>query len=290
MFKLSVALVIAAACNLIISTWWETPKMSNIRRDNRRLEAKYEILKGKVESAERTLADIKHRDQNIYRPLLGVDTLNLPIVYVDYADTKYEPLLEDEYYGELTVAAWKRMDRLMRSIYYASRALDKTQELADNKAEYSSIVPAIWPIDRTKLKNISSQYGMRHHPTLGITRMHEGIDLTAPIGTAVYATGYGTVSQSQVRNGYGELIEIDHGFGYKTRYAHLSARFVKVGEKVSRGQVIGEVGNTGVSSGPHLHYEVRYRDNTVNPINYFNKDMSAEAYEELMEQVEKSSK
>ena len=290
MFKLSVALVIAAACNLIISTWWETPKMSNIRRDNRRLEAKYEILKGKVESAERTLADIKHRDQNIYRPLLGVDTLNLPIAYVDYADTKYEPLLEDEYYGELTVAAWKRMDRLMRSIYYASRALDKTQELADNKAEYSSIVPAIWPIDRTKLKNISSQYGMRHHPTLGITRMHEGIDLTAPIGTAVYATGYGTVSQSQVRNGYGELIEIDHGFGYKTRYAHLSARFVKVGEKVSRGQVIGEVGNTGVSSGPHLHYEVRYRDNTVNPINYFNKDMSAEAYEELMEQVEKSSK
>lgn len=289
-FKLSVALVIAAACNLIISTWWETPKMSNIRRDNRRLEAKYEILKGKVESAERTLADIKHRDQNIYRPLLGVDTLNLPIAYVDYADTKYEPLLEDEYYGELTVAAWKRMDRLMRSIYYASRALDKTQELADNKAEYSSIVPAIWPIDRTKLKNISSQYGMRHHPTLGITRMHEGIDLTAPIGTAVYATGYGTVSQSQVRNGYGELIEIDHGFGYKTRYAHLSARFVKVGEKVSRGQVIGEVGNTGVSSGPHLHYEVRYRDNTVNPINYFNKDMSAEAYEELMEQVEKSSK
>ena len=290
MFKLSVALVIAAACNLIISTWWETPKMSNIRRDNRRLEAKYEILKGKVESAERTLADIKHRDQNIYRPLLGVDTLHLPIAYVDYADTKYEPLLDDEYYGELTVAAWKRMDRLMRSIYYASRALDKTQELADNKAEYSSIVPAIWPIDRTKLKNISSQYGMRHHPTLGITRMHEGIDLTAPIGTAVYATGYGTVSQSQVRNGYGELIEIDHGFGYKTRYAHLSARFVKVGEKVSRGQVIGEVGNTGVSSGPHLHYEVRYRDNTVNPINYFNKDMSAEAYEELMEQVEKSSK
>ena len=290
MFKLFVALVIAAACNLIISTWWETPKMSNIRRDNRRLEAKYEILKGKVESAERTLADIKHRDQNIYRPLLGVDTLNLPIAYVDYADTKYEPLLEDEYYGELTVVAWKRMDRLMRSIYYASRALDKTQELADNKAEYSSIVPAIWPIDRTKLKNISSQYGMRHHPTLGITRMHEGIDLTAPIGTAVYATGYGTVSQSQVRNGYGELIEIDHGFGYKTRYAHLSARFVKVGEKVSRGQVIGEVGNTGVSSGPHLHYEVRYRDNTVNPINYFNKDMSAEAYEELMEQVEKSSK
>ena len=120
--------------------------------------------------------------------------------------------------------------------------------------------------------------------------MHEGVDLTAPIGTAVYATGNGTVSQSQTRNGYGELIEIDHGFGYKTRYAHLSARFVKPGEKVTRGQVIGEVGNTGVSSGPHLHYEVRYRENSVNPIHFFNKDMSAESYKELMEQIEKSSK
>jgi murein DD-endopeptidase MepM/ murein hydrolase activator NlpD len=91
-----------------------------------------------------------------------------------------------------------------------------------------------------------------------------------------------------VRNGYGELIEIDHGFGYKTRYAHLSARFVKAGDEVIRGQIIGEVGNTGVSSGPHLHYEVRYRDNTVNPIHFFNKDMSAESYKELMEQIEAS--
>jgi murein DD-endopeptidase MepM/ murein hydrolase activator NlpD len=250
---------------------------------------RFEILQGKVASAERILADIKHRDQYVYRPLLGVDTLNIPAVYSDYLDSKYEAMLEDEYYGEVTIAAWKRMDRLMRSIYYSSLALDTTQKLAENKEEYSSIIPAIWPIDRTKLKNVSSLYGMRNHPTLGIWRMHEGVDLTAPIGTSVYATGNGTVSQSQVRNGYGELIEIDHGFGYKTRYAHLSARFVKPGDKVTRGQVIGEVGNTGVSDGPHLHYEVRFRDNTVNPIHYFNKDMSPEAYVELMNQIEKSS-
>lgn len=288
--KLFVAMVIAALSNIIISTWWETPKMSNIRRDNRRLEKRYEILQNKIESAERTLADIKHRDQYVYRPLLGVDTLNLPVVYSDYVNSKYEHLLEDEYYGELTLSTWKSMDRLMRSIYYSSLALDTTQKLAENKAEYSSIIPAIWPIDRTRLKNVSSLYGMRNHPTLGIMRMHEGVDLTAPIGTAVYATGNGTVSQSQTRNGYGELIEIDHGFGYKTRYAHLSARFVKPGEKVTRGQVIGEVGNTGVSSGPHLHYEVRYRENSVNPIHFFNKDMTAESYKEVMEQIEKSSK
>lgn len=282
-------MLIAALSNMLFSATFDTPKLSSIRRDNKRLEKRFEILQGKVASAERILADIKHRDQYVYRPLLGVDTLNIPAVYSDYLDSKYEAMLEDEYYGEVTIAAWKRMDRLMRSIYYSSLALDTTQRLAENKEEYSSIIPAIWPIDRTKLKNVSSLYGMRNHPTLGIWRMHEGVDLTAPIGTSVYATGNGTVSQSQVRNGYGELIEIDHGFGYKTRYAHLSARFVKPGDKVTRGQVIGEVGNTGVSSGPHLHYEVRYRESTVNPIHFFNKDMSAESYKEIMEQLEKSS-
>jgi murein DD-endopeptidase MepM/ murein hydrolase activator NlpD len=282
-------MLIAACSNMLFSATLDTPKLSSIRRDNKRLEKRFEILQGKVASAERILADIKHRDQYVYRPLLGVDTINIPAVYSDYLDSKYEVLLEDEYYGEVTIAAWKRMDQLMRSIYYSSLALDTTQKLAENKEEYSSIIPAIWPIDRTKLKNVSSLYGMRNHPTLGIWRMHEGVDLTAPIGTSVYATGNGTVSQSQVRNGYGELIEIDHGFGYKTRYAHLSARFVKPGDKVTRGQVIGEVGNTGVSSGPHLHYEVRYRENTVNPIHFFNKDMSAESYKEIMEQLEKSS-
>ena len=289
MFKLFVAMLIAALSNMLFSATLDTPKLSSIRRDNKRLEKRFEILQGKVASAERILADIKHRDQYVYRPLLGVDTLNMPAVYSDYLDSKYEAMLEDEYYGEVTIAAWKRMDRLMRSIYYSSLALDTTQRLAENKEEYSSIIPAIWPIDRTKLKNVSSLYGMRNHPTLGIWRMHEGVDLTAPTGTSVYATGNGTVSQSQVRNGYGELIEIDHGFGYKTRYAHLSARFVKPGDKVTRGQVIGEVGNTGVSSGPHLHYEVRYRESTVNPIHFFNKDMSAESYKEIMEQLEKSS-
>ena len=288
-FRLVVTMLIAAITNILFSATLDTPKMSSIRRDNKRLEQRFEILQGKVASAERTLADIRHRDQYVYRPLLGVDTLNIPAVYSDYLDSKYEYMLADEYYGEMTIAAWKRMDRLMRSIYYSSLALDTTQKLAEHKEEYSSIIPAIWPSDRTKLQRVSSLYGMRNHPILGIWRMHEGIDLTAPKGTAVYATGNGTVSQSQVRNGYGELIEIDHGFGYKTRYAHLSARFVKAGDKVTRGQVIGEVGNTGVSSGPHLHYEVRYRESTVNPIHFFNKDMSAEAYKEIQEQLEKSS-
>lgn len=287
--QLLIALAIAIAGNILTSIWFDTPKMAKIRRDNRHLEAQYNILQDKIISAEQTLADVKHRDQYVYRPLLGIDTLNIPQVYSEYNDSKYADLPDDAY-GEVILEGWKNIDRLTREIYYASRALDQTQDMAENKEEFSTVIPAIWPIDRTKLKYVSSLYGMRMHPKYGYWKMHEGIDLSAPKGTPVYATGNAVVVRSGWRPGYGELIELNHGFGYKTRYGHLSKRYVHPGDSVTRGQVIGEVGNTGVSSGSHLHYEVRFRDNTVNPIHYFNKDMSPEAYINLMEQLEESAK
>lgn len=286
--KITVALIIALVGNMLVGIWYDTPKMAKIRRENRAIEKEYQILQERIALAESTIADIKHRDHYVYRPLLGVDTVAMPQIYSDYNDSKYASLQNDTY-SELMTDTWRQMDRLTRNIYYTSVSLDTTQEMAENKEEFSTVIPAIWPIDRTKLRHVSSLYGMRMHPTLGIWRKHEGIDLTAPIGTAVYASGNGVISQSQWRNGYGELIEVNHGFGYKSRYAHLSKRYVQVGDSVTRGQVIGEVGNTGVSSGPHLHYEVRYRDNTVNPIHYFNKDMSEEAYIDLMNQLDKST-
>ena len=286
-FKLFVALVIAVVSNILISIWFDTPKMAIIRRDNQYLKAQYTILQEKIRSAEQTLADVRHRDQFVYRPLLGVDTLNIPQVYAEYNDSKYVDLPTGEY-EELIVEGWKSIDKLMREIYYASRSLDDTQDLAENKEEFSTVIPAIWPIDRTKLKDVSSLYGMRVHPRYGYWKMHEGVDLSAPKGTPVYATGNGVVVRASWQRGYGELIELNHGFGYKTRYGHLSKMYVSPGDSVTRGQVIGEVGNTGVSSGAHLHYEVRFRDKTVNPIHYFNKDMSPESYVDLMKQLEET--
>ena len=287
-FKILVALVIAASTNIIISMCGDTPKMSSIRQENKRLEDKCRILFGKISSAERTIADLKHRDIYVYRPILGVDSLNITGVYSDYIDAKYAHLSADEYYGELSHDMWLKMDRLMRKIYYASISLDDTQKLSQEKTEYSSIIPSIWPIDRTKLRHVSSQFGMRLHPVFKTMRKHDGIDLTAPTGTAVYATANGSISLSRVQNGYGDIIEVNHGHGYTTRYAHLSARFVSEGDFVRRGQVIGEVGNTGTSTGSHLHYEVRYRNTPVNPVHYFDKDMSEERYLQIMEQLEGS--
>ena len=286
--RLLVALLIAVISNILISSWFDTPKMASIRRQNQRLKAEYSILQGKIRSAEHLLADIKHRDQFVYRPLLGIDTLNIPQVYSEYNDSKYTSFQGGEY-SEIITEGWKSLDQLTRSIYYASLSLDDTQDLAENKEEFSTVIPAIWPIDRTKLKNVSSLYGMRVHPRYGYWKMHEGIDLSAPKGTPVYATGNAVVTRSSWQPGYGQLIELNHGFGYKTRYGHLSKRYVSPGDSVTRGQVIGEVGNTGVSSGSHLHYEVRFRDKTVNPIHYFNKDMSPESYMDLMNQLDNST-
>jgi hypothetical protein len=149
-FKLFVALVIAVVSNILISIWFDTPKMAIIRRDNQYLKAQYTILQEKIRSVEQTLADVRHRDQFVYRPLLGVDTLNIPQVYAEYNDSKYANLPTGEY-EELIVEGWKSIDKLMREIYYASRSLDDTQDLAENKEEFSTVIPAIWPIDRTNL-------------------------------------------------------------------------------------------------------------------------------------------
>lgn len=287
-FRLFMALVIAAVSQLVVSTYFDTPKKNNIHRDNHRIMLEYNILIEKINSAEHTLADVKHRDQFVYRPLLGIDTLDIPKVYSEYNDSKYAEF-EGVEYGGMIAEGWRALDRLTRKIYYSSLSLDDTQELAENKEEFSTVIPAIWPIDRTKLKKVSSLYGMRIHPRYGTWRMHEGVDLSAPKGTSVYATGNAVVTRSGWQPGYGYLVELNHGFGYKTRYGHLSKIHVRTGDSVTRSQVIADVGNTGVSSGSHLHYEVRFRNKTVNPIHYFNKDMSPESYLNLMQQLEVSS-
>lgn len=283
--KLGISLLIAVVLNILITSITESPKMSKMLEERHQLEDKFLVLEQKIASAQRTVDEIIVRDHQIYRPLLDIDTLYIPEIYAEYNDSKYASLISDEIYGDKIKQAWLDIDQLTRSMYYASRSLDDTQLLAENKEEYTLVIPAIWPIDRTKLRKISSLYGWRVHPRYGYRRMHEGIDLAAPIGTDVYATGDAVVVKAGWQAGYGKYIELNHGFGYRTRYGHMSEIYVKAGDSVRRGQTIAKVGNTGVSTGPHLHYEVRFRGDHINPINYFNKDMDTTAYRDLMNQI-----
>ena len=151
-------LLIALACNLLISMFLDTPKSAFIIRDGLRIDRQYEILQEKISIAENLLSEIRHRDHFVYRPLLGVDTLNIPQIYSDYPDSKYSDINQN-----IVKETHRKMDRLMRNIYYASLSLDDTQELAEHKEEFSTVIPAIWPIDRTKLKNLAGTSKKNRH-------------------------------------------------------------------------------------------------------------------------------
>ncbi|MDE7123648.1 MAG: M23 family metallopeptidase, partial [Alistipes sp.] len=214
------------------------------------------------------------------------DTLAIEGVWQPYPESKYAALADDRF-ARLMVPTWQQLDALARELYLESRSMDELQQLTRNKEQLASAIPAIWPIDRKALhgNHIGAFTYRRFHPVLGYTRPHKGVDFGCDRGTPVYATGDATVEIADERGyngGYGRMVLLDHEFGYKTRYAHLDKVLVAPGERVVRGQIIALTGNTGLSKGPHLHYEVIHTCTPVNPVNYFNRNLPAEEYEELM--------
>lgn len=282
-----IGFIVISLLNMVISHLFYTPKMHSIAANNRDLVLQYEILQNRIASMQSKLQEIRHRDQNVYRLLFSSDTLNLPGVHNPYPDSKYADMADDDY-SELMISTWQQLDAATRLTYATSLSLDQLQVLAQDKEQLSLAIPAIWPIDRTKLKAFYSFGERSSHPIYGTRAMHKGVDLSSNFGTPVFATGDGVVEkvdQGQANFGYGKQILIDHKFAYKSRYAHLQRIFVKQGQKVKRGQLIGEVGSTGGSTGPHLHYEVIYLNQPVNPINYFNLNLTPDEYQELVKSI-----
>lgn len=286
--NLLIGFILVAICNLLFSSLFYTPKMFRLADERRALKLKYEILENRIGSAQRQLEQIRHRDNFVYRPLFSSDTLSIDGVYDRYADSKYASI-EGNDYSPVMKRMWQQMDQLARSLYLESKSMDELQILSEDKERFSTSVPAIWPIDRSKLRNKIGAFGYRNHPVLRRWKFHSGVDMPGRVGDPIYATGDGVVEyveRSRARYGYGTQILIDHGYGYKTRYAHLNKLLVEKGDTITRGQLIAEMGNTGISTAPHLHYEVIYNRTHVNPINYFDQNMSAEAYKSLMGQIQ----
>ena len=199
----------------------------------------------------------------------------------------------------ITLETMQRLDSLERALYSQSKSFDQIETLAKQKKEMLAAVPSIQPINNKDLTRIASGFGMRMHPVYHIPKMHTGIDMTADVGTEIYAAGDGVVEKVDWMGGYGKIVIVDHGFGYKTYYAHCHGFNVKEGQKVMRGEVIAYVGNTGVSTGPHLHYEVRkkvldpssnrYYFKPVDPVHYFFNDLTPEEYERVIEIASKAT-
>ena len=286
--KILIGFILASLVNFLFSYFFYTPKMYYIERDNREMLMKYDILQEKIGAATHKISEIKHRDQHVYRSLFAADTLAIPGIYNDYSEEKYEEFQYDRY-TPLMAATWNDLDAMARLIYLESVSLDELQMLSFDKERMAQSIPAIWPIDRRYLRGSIGLFGGRNHPVLRVFRQHKGIDLGAKTGTPVYATANGrVVRDGDSGRGYGLQVLIDHDFGYKTRYAHLSKILVTPGQVVKRGELIGEVGSTGLSSGPHLHYEVIYMNRPVDPINYFRRDMDEREFAKIIESAKET--
>jgi murein DD-endopeptidase MepM/ murein hydrolase activator NlpD len=289
--NLLLGFIVLSIINLVISYLFYTPKLFSIDNQNREMALKYNILEDRIRALESKINEIRHRDTYVYRSLFSVDTLAIDGIYTPYPESKYSALQGDEY-SSLMTSSWKSLDNLARKTYATSLSLDQLQILAKNKERMSFAIPAIWPIDRTQLDWFYS-FGMRaRHPIYKTRKMHKGVDLSCKRGVPVYATGDAIVQmtdEGKRRRGYGRQILLNHEFGYQTRYAHLNKLHVAKGDTIKRRQLIADMGNTGISTSPHLHYEVIYNRSHVNPINYFDRNMSAEAYKSLMNQIQEAT-
>ena len=268
---------------VIFSVFFDTPEEKALKRENKELLGQYKIMNKKLHQISNVLSDIQQRDDNIYRVIFEADPIPKSIREAGFGGVNRYAKLEGYTNSELVIETAKKLDRLSNELYVQSKSYDDVIKMAKNKKKYFACIPAIAPISDKDLIRFASGFGYRIHPIYKTRKMHTGIDLTAPTGTRVYATGDGKIVKAGMsKGGYGNRIIIDHGFGYKTVYAHLSKILVRVGKKVKRGELIGLVGSTGVSTAPHLHYEVRINNKPVNPINYYFNDITPDQYDKMI--------
>lgn len=278
--------IAAATINLTYSLAYYTPKLRSLEEQGRELSHNFEQLNERIASTASKMDELAHRDNYVYRSLFGADTLQIVGIYQPYSESVYASYSDD--YNGIVANSWRLLDAQTRRLYRQSISLDELQVLSKDKEKMAASIPAIWPINKKDLRGPIGAYGRRLHPIYKRYIQHKGIDFGGRRGDPIYATGNGVVVHSekgQRRKGYGQQLVIDHGFGYKTRYAHLNERLVKIGQEVKRGELIGYMGSTGGSTGPHLHYEVIYMGNNVDPINYFRRDMSEAEFDRIIEQA-----
>lgn len=281
-----VGTVVGAAAVFVLYYFVDFPRERQLRKENERMESAFEVLGRRADEAVAVMEDIAARDNNFYRVVMQADPLTEAARYAGLERQRNYGLLDSISSGELAKRVTDQIDVLDNLIYNQIKSFDFLKKQASDNADRIAHIPAIQPLSSKYLKTMASGYGYRRDPIYGTTKFHEGMDFSAAIGTPVYATGDGVVKTAGWESGYGKSIVIDHGYNYTTRYAHLSDIQVKPGQTVARGDLIGKLGNTGKSTGPHLHYEVRFKGQPQNPVNYYFMDLTPEEYDEMIRQAE----
>lgn len=281
------AIALAFILQFTLSPWIKSPREVKMEKELNTLRAQVKENENNVLVLEQVASDLAKHDDEIYRVVFNAEPFSK-----EFRDMGTGGVDNDQVYEKLkgyelsdkVISTSQRIKLLEKRLYAQSMSFQEIIELAKEKEKMLASIPAIQPVANKDLTRVASGYGWRIDPIYKTRRMHWGLDFTAPTGSNVYATGNGIVEKVEVKRwGYGQNITINHGYGYKTRYAHLSKFLVKQGDKVVRGQIIGLVGSTGKSTAPHLHYEVEKNGEKTNPVHYFHSDLSPEEYEKMIE-------
>lgn len=279
---LSIALTMAVAAFAFFRKEAESISGQWLEKKNNSLKTEWKILEQRISHSSNQLNDLIEKDDHNYRVILDSQPLQASIreagiggsEKINTRELKAFPAIYSDY---------KRVDKLKHQLDIEMQSFRQIEKLLDEKLKMWSSRPAIQPIDNRQLDKLHLTFGLRMHPIFKVMMLHKGLDFTASEGTPVYATGDGKVTMVYLSESYGRVIFVDHGHGFETRYAHLSKFNVTHGQQVKRGQVIGFVGSTGHSVSSHLHYEVLYNGQQINPINFFQRDLSNKEYEKLIQ-------
>jgi murein DD-endopeptidase MepM/ murein hydrolase activator NlpD len=283
------SLFLAGIYGFIFAFVFDSPQEKLLKREIEQLTLQYELMNREMENVEKVLGHLQETDDNLYRTIFETEPVASSVREGGIGGVNRYGDLEGFSNSELVIQTAMRLDKIRKKIYVQSESFDELIAYASEKEEMLGSIPAIQPLSNEDLKRTASGFGYRIHPIYKISKFHSGMDFTAPTGTEVYSTGNGVISTvKSARRELGNHIIIDHGFGYQTVYAHLDKFNVKVGQKVKRGDVIGYVGSTGLSTAPHLHYEVLVNGRQVDPALYYFNDLTPEEYDRMLEISSKS--
>ena len=269
---------------IVLSQFLKTPDQLAQERELENLKFNYELLNKRLDESSSILSQLQQRDNNIYRAYFEANPIPEEQRKAGFGGVNRYRYLNGYDNTMLIKTATKKLDILSKQLVVQSKSLDEIVVLAKNKKEMLASIPAIQPVANKELKRMASGYGYRIHPIYKTRKFHWGMDFSAPRGTPVYATGNGKIEKvKRSRRGYGNQVKINHGFGYKTFYAHLEKYTVRKGQKVKRGDLIGYVGTSGISTAPHLHYEVIKGNRKLNPVYFYFSDLTPEEYDRMLE-------
>lgn len=268
---------------LVIFAYFDSPKIKYLEQQNEVYSQNYNLLKDKISELIAMMSDLEDRDNFIYKAQFNAFPLPDSVRAKEIETSKKVKLFETTSQSDMLKNMTNQLNNLNSRMIYQHESFEEISEQLKTKEKLILATPSIQPLSNKKLIKLSSGFGYRIHPIYNIYKFHYGLDFSAPIGAPIYATADGKVVYAGANSGYGLNVIINHGFGYETLYGHMIKIKVNLGQEVKRGQIIGYVGNTGLASAPHLHYEVRKNNHYQNPINYFFNDLSPSEYERMIQ-------